>query len=287
MRVQESEALPPPAPGVAGRRGIPHGAEAPTDPFGRASMPRTARKSPTERCRGQSLRKLRRAPSGPSHAPPPSCAGGIVAGPGAPDVRNRGSHAVPAGRQDGGAPSNRGRAVTRSQRGMPLRAPWTPVAVCRGFAAPLTIHGHASGRRRVGSPWRTRCCAETRLPRSASRRGGAGFLDLQSTGTRRVGAGWGARGEPAVAPRPGCTRSASRGGRAGFLDKARSLPRYGAAAGRRRRAVRRPRGQGVARASSRHGRPRGQRGLRGMRRRSNAAAFLPRASEHRSRFEPR
>ncbi len=56
MRVQESEALPPPAPGVAGRRGIPHGAEAPTDPFGRASMPRTARKSPTERCRGQSLR---------------------------------------------------------------------------------------------------------------------------------------------------------------------------------------------------------------------------------------
>ncbi len=43
----------------------------------------------------------------------------------APDVRNRGSHAAPAGRQDGGDPSNRGRAVTRSQRGMPLPAQGT------------------------------------------------------------------------------------------------------------------------------------------------------------------
>ena len=59
---------------------------------------------------------------GPSHAPPPPCAGGIATGPGAPDVRNRGSHAASAGRQDGGDPSNRGRAVTRSQRGMPLSA---------------------------------------------------------------------------------------------------------------------------------------------------------------------
>ena len=43
--------------------------------------------------------------AGPSHAPPPPCAGGIVAGPRAPDGRNRGSHAAPAGRQDGGDPS--------------------------------------------------------------------------------------------------------------------------------------------------------------------------------------
>ena len=56
----------------------------------------------------------------PSHVPPPPCAVRIVAGLGAPDVRNRGSHAAPAGRQDGGDPSNRGRAVTRSQRGMLL-----------------------------------------------------------------------------------------------------------------------------------------------------------------------
>ncbi len=43
-----------------------------------------------------------------------------MAGPGVPDVRHRGSHAAPAGRQDGGDPSNRWRAVTRSQCGMPL-----------------------------------------------------------------------------------------------------------------------------------------------------------------------
>ena len=39
------------------------------------------------------------ARSGPSYGSPPLCAGRIVAGPGVPDVRNRGSHAVPAGRQ--------------------------------------------------------------------------------------------------------------------------------------------------------------------------------------------
>ena len=48
-----------------------------------------------------------------SHAPH----GSIVAGFWAPDVRNRGSHAAPGGRQDGGAPRIGGRAVTRSQRG--------------------------------------------------------------------------------------------------------------------------------------------------------------------------
>ena len=56
----------------------------------------------TRRQRGMPL-----APdAGPSHAPPPPGAGGIVAGPvGAPDVRNRGSHAAPAGRQDSGDPA--------------------------------------------------------------------------------------------------------------------------------------------------------------------------------------
>ena len=37
-----------------------------------------------------------------------------------------GPHAAPAGRQDGGAPSTRGRAVTRSQRGMPCTRPRDP-----------------------------------------------------------------------------------------------------------------------------------------------------------------
>ena len=46
--------------------------------------------------------------AGPSYAPPPPCVGRIVADPGAPDGRNRRSHAAPAGRQDGGGPSNRG-----------------------------------------------------------------------------------------------------------------------------------------------------------------------------------
>ena len=47
---------------------------------------------------------------GPSHAPPEPCAGSIVAGPRAPDGRNRGSHAAPAGKtvvppRIGGEPS--------------------------------------------------------------------------------------------------------------------------------------------------------------------------------------
>ena len=286
MRVQESEALPPPAPGVAGRRGIPHGAEAPTDPFGRASMPRTARKSPTERCRG-------------SH-----CANSDAHPQNHPTLRHRRAQAEswrvlglwtcgivgltrrrPVGKtvatpRIGGGPS---RAVSV---GCPCAHPGHRCSL-PGFAAPLTIHRHASGRRRVGSPWRTRCCAETRL-HSISLKEGRGRLPRltihgHASGRRRVGSPWRTR----CCAETRLPRSASRRGGAGFLDKARSLPRYGAAAGRRRRAVRRPRGQGVARASSRHGRPRGQRGLRGMRRRSNAAAFLPRASEHRSRFEPR
>ncbi len=73
------------------------------------------------RVAGRSARRWRPLESGAGrHARPPPCAGGIVAGPGAPDVRHRGSHASPAGRQDGGDPSNRGRAVTRRQRGMLL-----------------------------------------------------------------------------------------------------------------------------------------------------------------------
>ena len=74
-------------------------------------------------------------PPGPSHAPPPPCAGRIVAGPGALDMRNRGSHAAPAGRQDGGGPSNRGRAVTRSQRGMLLVEPRVSHGVGESVAA--------------------------------------------------------------------------------------------------------------------------------------------------------
>ena len=83
--------------------------------------------------------------AGPSHALPPPCAGGIVAGPGAPDVRNRGSRAAPAGRQDGRDPSNQGRAGTRRRRGRPLmdRDGWgarqeseTPPLEASGSAAP-------------------------------------------------------------------------------------------------------------------------------------------------------
>ena len=61
-----------------------------------------------------------------------------MAGPGVPDVRNRGSHAAPTGRQDGGDPSNRGRAVTRSQRGMLLPGP----------SRRLTVRGGGPRRRR-------------------------------------------------------------------------------------------------------------------------------------------
>ena len=72
---------------------------------------------------GGSARRRSRAgepgPHRPSHAPPPPCC-----------RRNRGGSwgsgraeswvpAAPAGRQDGGDPSNRGRAVTRRQRGCP------------------------------------------------------------------------------------------------------------------------------------------------------------------------
>ena len=56
-----------------------------------------------ETAHGGTQRVTHRAP-GPSHAPPPPCAGRIVAGPGAPDGWNRGSHAAPDDRQDGGAP---------------------------------------------------------------------------------------------------------------------------------------------------------------------------------------
>ena len=58
-------------------------------------------------------------PAGPSQAPPPPCAGRIVAGPAAPDGRNRGSHAAPAGRQDGGDPLNRGRPSRAVSVGCP------------------------------------------------------------------------------------------------------------------------------------------------------------------------
>ena len=80
------------------------------------------RSAPAMPCTMKSPPRAAPGRPGPSHAPPPPCAGGIVAGPGAPDMRNRGSRAAPAGRQDGGDPSNRGRAVTRSQRGCPCRA---------------------------------------------------------------------------------------------------------------------------------------------------------------------
>ena len=56
---------------------------------------------------------------------------------GAPNGRNRGSHAAPAGRQDGGDPPNRGRAVTRSQRGM-LRGRQQPRRPARAAPAPTS-----------------------------------------------------------------------------------------------------------------------------------------------------
>ena len=69
-------------------------------------VPRTLAPGPT------STQAAPGSPAGPSHAPPPPCAGSIVAGPGAPDGRNRGSHAAPAGRarrwrplESGGGPS--------------------------------------------------------------------------------------------------------------------------------------------------------------------------------------
>ena len=97
---------------------------------------------------------------GPSHAPPPPCAGGNRGGPGAPDVRNRGSHAAPAGRQDGVAPSNRGRAVTRRQRGMPLGRGRTSDSCNDGPWARSGWRFPCRSRRRdlpngpVGGPWR-------------------------------------------------------------------------------------------------------------------------------------
>ena len=51
---------------------------------------------------------------------PPPCAGSIVAGLGGSGRAASWVSSGAAGRQDGGTPSNRGGAVTRSQRGMPL-----------------------------------------------------------------------------------------------------------------------------------------------------------------------
>ena len=86
-----------------------------------ASRPRTRPKSPTLTVSGAVVSQLDMPPAvpGPSHAPPPPCAGGIVAGPG---LRTCGIVGLTRRRPVGKtvAPLESGRAVTRSQRGMLL-----------------------------------------------------------------------------------------------------------------------------------------------------------------------
>ena len=135
----------------------------------------------------------------PSRAPPPPCAGGIVVGPGAPDVRNRGSRAAPAGRQDGGDPSNRGRAVTRSQRGMPLPcrppAPWTARRRRRpGSVSPRApADGGQHGPARVPGPGSLR--------RGTAQNFWQGWLGGNRTPPRDLAVAWGGAGANPASPR--------------------------------------------------------------------------------------
>ena len=92
----------------------------------------------------------------------------------APDVRNRGSHAAPAGRQDGGDPSNRGRAVTRNQRGMLLGHGRGAAGEAAAALRPLGVPGASPAgrvRRRHAAVAPTAAC---RSRRACARRPGSG-----------------------------------------------------------------------------------------------------------------
>ena len=179
----------------------------------------------------------------PSHAPPPPCAGSIAAGPGAPDgrnrgshaarpvgktvaaprigggpsravgvgcpcaiprtiprsatavrrqhrggglgapdVRHRGSHAAPAGRQDGVDPSNRGGPSRAVSVGCPCGVHVKKVRHRRGHRSPDESQAQSPKKARSGGPR----CRERYGNRQPDGAGGSHFTNLTCTPRRAI-----------------------------------------------------------------------------------------------------
>ena len=138
----------------------------------------------------------RRPPApGPSHAPPPPCAGGIVAGPGAPDGRNRGStrrgpvgktvdplesgagrHARSAWDAPAPAPRHLRRAI-EGRRSTALRTPprYTGSVAKSIDARSVAVLIRCPAADRLSSPWQNSAARQPPAGGARKRLGSAGF----------------------------------------------------------------------------------------------------------------